>query len=350
MALGRGQSYGLSARGLAIGTGTPRPEEFPRFRAFWLERPQPRGNTLVIHALLDSRSTTGAFRFTVRPGDTTVMDVESIVFPRIAIQEIGVAPLTSMYYFSGRDHARPDAVRPDDWRAAVHDSDGLGVATGRNERLWRPLVNPTAVQFSAFMDANPRGFGLMQRKRAFTDFGDLQKLYGRRPSLWIEPIGDWGVGAVDLVEIPTNSEYNDNIVAFWRGTEPLRAGGEYNFTYRMHWGADAPLDARLTRIVEMRTGAGTAPGTRVFVAVTMNFGVVQNPPFWVTQGARKPPACESRISVGRVSCAGGGEPPRVKFAGAAAAPGPAGRASADDLGRSSTPAGSCPGARHAGCA
>jgi glucans biosynthesis protein len=264
-AVGRGQSYGLSARGLAIGTGALRPEEFPRFRAFWLERPQPRGNTLVIHALLDSRSTTGAFRFTVRPGDTTVMDVESIVFPRTAIQEVGVAALTSMYYFSGRDHARPDAVRPDDWRAAVHDSDGLGVANGRNERLWRPLVNPTAVQFSAFMDANPRGFGLMQRKRAFTDFGDLQELYGRRPSLWIEPIGDWGVGAVDLVEIPTNSEYNDNIVAFWRGTEPLRAGGEYNFTYRMHWGADAPLDARLARIVEMRTGAGTAPGTRVFV-------------------------------------------------------------------------------------
>jgi glucans biosynthesis protein len=224
-AVGRGQSYGLSARGLAIGTGTPRPEEFPRFRTFWLERPQPRGNTLVIHALLDSHSTTGAFRFTVRPGDTTVMDVESIVFPRIAIQEIGVAPLTSMYYFSGRDHARPDAVRPDDWRAAVHDSDGLGVATGRSERLWRPLINPAAVQFSAFMDANPRGFGLTQRKRAFNDFGDLQVLYGRRPSLWVEPIGDWGVGAVDLVEIPTNSEYHDNIVAFWRGTEPLRAGG-----------------------------------------------------------------------------------------------------------------------------
>ncbi len=118
-AVGRGQSYGLWACGLAIGTGTPRPEEFPRFRAFWLERPQPRGNTLVIHALLDSRSTTGAFRFTVHPGDTTVMDVESIVFPRTAIQEIGVAALTSMYYFSGRDHARPDAVRPDDWRGSV---------------------------------------------------------------------------------------------------------------------------------------------------------------------------------------------------------------------------------------
>jgi len=259
-AVGRGQFYGLSARGLAIGTGTPRPEEFPLFRAFWLERPQPGVGTMVIHALLDSRSVAGAFRFTVRPGDTTVMDVESVFFPRADIVEAGIAPLTSMYHFSARDHARSD-----DWRSAVHDSDGLAAATGRNERLWRPLTNPAAMQFSAFMDANPRGFGLLQRQRKFRDFGDLEVLYGRRPSLWIEPIGDWGVGAVDLVEIPTDSEYNDNIVAFWRSREPLRAGGEHSFTYRMHWGADAPGDARLARVAEMRTGAGTAPGTRVFV-------------------------------------------------------------------------------------
>lgn len=263
-AVGRGQFYGLSARGLAIGTGAAAPEEFPQFRAFWLERPQPGGNTLVIHALLDSPSATGAFRFSVRPGEVTVMDVESVVFPRTSIDQVGVAPLTSMYQFSGRDHARP-AGRNGDWRSAVHDSDGLAVLTGRDERLWRPLANPDAVQLSAFLDANPRSFGLMQRSRAFDDFGDLEVLYGRRPSLWVEPIGDWGVGAVDLVEIPTNSEFNDNIVAFWRGREALRAGGEYGFTYRMHWGADAPPDPLLARVAEVRTGAGTKPGTRVFV-------------------------------------------------------------------------------------
>ena len=263
-AVGRGGSYGLSARGLALGTGSAAPEEFPLFRAFWLERPQPGAGTLVIHALLDGPSTTGAFRFTVRPGETTVMDVESVLFPRTEIAEAGVAPLTSMYQFSGRDHVRP-ASRREDWRSAVHDNDGLAVLTGRNERLWRPLINPAAVQFSAFGDANPRGFGLLQRKRAFNDFGDLQVLYGQRPSLWIEPIGDWGVGAVDLVEIPTDSEFNDNVVAFWRGREPLRAGGEYSFTYRMHWGADVPGDPRLARVAETRTGTGTQPGTRVFV-------------------------------------------------------------------------------------
>lgn len=268
-AVGRGQSYGLSARGLAIGTGTPRPEEFPRFRAFWLERPQPGVGTLTIHALLDSPGAAGAFRFALRPGETTTMDVESVLFPRRDITEAGIAPLTSMYEFGPRDHARPDALRPDDWRTAVHDSDGMAALTGREERLWRPLLNPAAVQFSAFLDANPRGFGLLQRRREFRDFGDLEVPYERRPSLWVEPIGDWGVGAVDLVEIPTRSEYNDNIVAFWRGRVALRAGGEYGFTYRLHWGADAPGpaggDARLARVAETRTGAGTVPGTRVFV-------------------------------------------------------------------------------------
>ncbi len=265
-AVGRGQYYGLSARGLAIGTGKPEPEEFPHFRAFWLERPQPGVGTMVIHALLDSPSAAGAFRFTLRPGETTLIDVESALFPRTDLEEYGVAPLTSMYFFSPRDRSR---TQPEDWRSAVHDSDGLAVLTGRNERLWRPLANPAAVQFSALQDANPRGFGLVQRKRGFDDFGDLQVLYGRRPSLWIEPIGDWGMGAVDLVEIPTNSEYNDNMVAFWRGRDRLRAGGEYSFTYRMHWGADVPPDPPpgppLARVAEMRTGAGTAPDTRVFV-------------------------------------------------------------------------------------
>ncbi len=264
-AVGRGGFYGLSARGLAIGTGRAEPEEFPRFRAFWLERPQPGVSSLVIHALLDSPSTTGAYRFTVRPGVTTVMDVESVVFPRADIPDAGVAPLTSMYQFSPRDHRRGSGGFIDDWRPAVHDSDGLSMLTGRNERLWRLLVNPAAVAVSAFQDTNPRGFGLLQRRRSFTEFQDLQVLYGARPSLWVEPIGDWGQGAVHLVEIPTPDETNDNIVAAWRPREPLRARGEYGFTYRMHWGADDPLDRKLARVAEMHTGKGDAPGSRVFV-------------------------------------------------------------------------------------
>ena len=264
-AVGKGQFYGLSARGLAIDTGIATPEEFPRFTTFWLERPQPGVSSLVIHALLDSPRVTGAFRFTVRPGVTTVMDVESVFFPRADIAQWGIAPLTSMYQFSARDHGVAGGGRVDDWRPAVHDSDGLAALTGRGERLWRPLMNPATIGISAFGDQNPRGFGLMQRRRAFADYADLQVLYAKRPSLWIEPIGDWGSGAVDLVELPTPNETNDNIVAFWRGRDPWRAGSEHGFTYRMHWGADAPLDPVLARVTDMRPGAGDAPGTRVYV-------------------------------------------------------------------------------------
>ncbi len=264
-AVGAGQSYGLSARGLAIGTGLPTPEEFPRFTAFWLERPQPGVNSLVVHALLDSPSTTGAYRLTIRPGATTVMDVESVLFPRREIAAWGVAPLTSMYQFGPRDHRRGGGKRIEDWRPAVHDSDGLAMLTGRGEQVWRPLINPDQVGFSALADQNPRGFGLMQRRRAFDDFKDLQVLYAKRPSAWVEPIGDWGGGAVDLVELPTPDETNDNIVAFWRGREPLRAGSEHGFTYRLHWGADAPLDPKLARVTEVMTGPGDAPGLQVYV-------------------------------------------------------------------------------------
>ena len=39
-AVAKGLTYGLSARGLALGTGEqPGPEEFPVFKAFWLEQP-----------------------------------------------------------------------------------------------------------------------------------------------------------------------------------------------------------------------------------------------------------------------------------------------------------------------
>jgi len=257
-AVAKGQLYGLSARGVAIGTGNPRGEEFASFRAFWLERPQAGVNSLVIHALLDSRSATGAYRFTVHPGETTVFDVESVLYPRVDIAEPGFATLTGMFLFDANDRNRVD-----DWRPAAHDSEGLSMWTGRGEQLWRPLANPRDLQISAFGDTNPRGFGLMQRKRAFADYQDIALQYGRRPSLWIEPIGDWGDGAVELLEIPTANETNDNIVAFWRPRDKLAAKGEYVATYRMHWGWDCPWASKLARVAGTRVGA-TADG-RQFV-------------------------------------------------------------------------------------
>ncbi|GJD36061.1 glucan biosynthesis protein [Methylobacterium aerolatum] len=267
-AVAKGQHYGLSARGLAIGTGNPKGEEFARFRAFWLERPGPDSRTLVIHALLDSESVTGAYRFTVRPGDATVFDVESVLYPRRDIAEPGIATLTSMYQFGPKE-----ARRFDDWRPAVHDSEALLMWTGGGEQLWRPLANPVDLQFSVFGQSNPKGFGLMQRARAYRDFEDLEAQYEKRPSLWIEPIGDWGQGGVDLVEIPTPNETNDNIVAFWRPKDKLSANGEYTFTYRMHWAWDTPWPTQLARITTTLIGAGPEEGSHLFVIDVAGEGV-----------------------------------------------------------------------------
>jgi periplasmic glucans biosynthesis protein len=259
-AVAKGQGYGLSARGLAIKTGDPGGEEFPVFRAFWIERPPPRAGSIVVHALLDGPSAAGAFRFTIRPGEETVFDVESAIYPRVDITEVGLAPLTSMFYFGPSSRAGID-----DYRPAVHDSDGLQMWTGWSEQLWRPLTNPVDLQISTFSDINPRGFGLMQRRRDFTAYQDLESHFEKRPSLWVETIGDAGEGAVHLIEIPTKHEIHDNIVAFWRPTQPLHAKGEYNFNYRLHWCTDHNPGNNLARIVDTRSGAGSAEKTRLFV-------------------------------------------------------------------------------------
>lgn len=257
-AVGRNLGYGLSARGLSLNTADPGGEEFPAFRAFYLERPQPGTNSIVVNAVIDSPSATASMRIAIRPGEDTVMDVELAVFPRVDLAQPGIATGTSMFLFDATNRAGQD-----DWRPAVHDSDGLMMLTGRDEALWRPLANPRALQVSSFQDSSPRGFGLMQRGRKLRDYEDLEAQYERRPSLWVEPIGDWGEGAVHLVEIPTKQEIHDNIVAFWRPRQPLKAKSENSFTYRLHWCADAPVRSDLARVTATRSGA--AGDGRVFV-------------------------------------------------------------------------------------
>ncbi|MEL7088802.1 MAG: glucan biosynthesis protein, partial [Planctomycetota bacterium] len=194
-AIETGGIYGLSARGLAIDTAEPRGEEFPDFEEFWVERPEPGADHVVVHALLNSPSCTGAYRFEVRHGAPLRMEVEATLYPRKRMRHVGLGALTSMFMF---DETIRD--RFSDFRPAVHDSDGLLIHNGAGEVLWRPLANPLTLQISAFGDNNPRGFGLMQRERKFSDFADLEALYPRRPGLWIEPRDDWGSGSVTLVE------------------------------------------------------------------------------------------------------------------------------------------------------
>lgn len=250
-ALAKGQVYGSSARGLSVKTGDPAGEEFPLFKAFWIERPQPEVNSIVVHALLDSPSAAAAHRFTIRPGDATVMSVEMALYPREDIQEVGIGSLTSMFLFGPNDGGF------DDFRPAVHDAQGLAMVDGTGEQLWRPLANPQRLQISTFGGANVRGFGLMQRQRSFFDYQDLEARYEQRPSVWVEPIGDWGEGAVHLLEIPTQAEIHDNIVTFWRPKDALRKGSEYIYTYRLHWTWDMPPPPTLARAAQTRSGGNS---------------------------------------------------------------------------------------------
>jgi glucans biosynthesis protein len=258
-AVAKGEIYGLSARGLAINTGEAKGEEFPLFKTFWIEKPAPNANSIVVHALLDSESTTAAYRFTIRPGGATVFDVEMAVYPRVALDHAGLAPMTSMFFFGSNDR-----IGVDDFRPSVHDSDGMAIYNGRGEELWRPLSNPSDLQISTFSDLNPRGFGLMQRQKNFFAYEDIESGFERRPSLWAEPIGDWGEGSVQLIEIPTNEEIHDNIAGFWRPKNPLQAKGEHTYTYRLHWGPDTPKATSLARFSRTAVGA-RGEGIKIFV-------------------------------------------------------------------------------------
>ena len=258
-AIGRDHGYGISARGLALNTGEPGGEEFPIFRDFWVEAAPANARTVTVHALMDSPSVAGAYRFEITKGETTEMAVSAHLFPRRDLPTVGIAPGTSMFLFS--DINRP---RFDDFREAVHDSDGLLMINGAGEVLWRPLNNPTRLQISAFGDTSPRGFGLMQRARDLRDYNDLEARYDRRPSLWVEPEGDWGAGSVILVEIPTDLEVNDNIVAFWRPAAPLAAGTEHRIDYRLFWCSTSPAEGAVAPVIATSTGARVFEEGRIF--------------------------------------------------------------------------------------
>ena len=226
--LGEGQKYGLSARGLAIGVGAKETEEFPVFREFWLEQPEANGDHGVIYALLDSESTTGAYRFDLYPGKNTVVEVSATLFARKRIERLGLAPLTSMFFTGENDRRYVDDFRPE-----LHDSDGLLIHTGAGEWIWRPLRNPTRQEGASFLDSNIRGFGLMQRDRSFEHYQDLDLHYELRPSYWVEPLDGWGEGKLELFEIPTSDESNDNIVVQWAPAQALDAGQSRQWRYKI---------------------------------------------------------------------------------------------------------------------
>ena len=290
-AIGELYQYGLSARGVALDTWQAgASEEFPDFTEIYIGPETSDG--VVIYALLEGPSIVGAYRFVMTRGKGVIMDIDCSLHLRAAFTRFGLAPLTSMYWFS--ETAKPTAI---DWRPEVHDSDGLSMWTGAGERLWRPLNNPGRVMASAFGDTNPRGFGLMQRDRNFDHYQD-GVFYDRRPSVWIEPKGEWGKGAVQLIEIPTDDEIHDNIVAMWVPEKPAVAGVSFEIAYRLHWLADEPYPSTLARCVATRLGNGGQPGkprpkgVRKFMVeflgeplAKLPFGVKPEPVLWASRGS-----------------------------------------------------------------
>ncbi|MDE2422922.1 MAG: glucan biosynthesis protein D [Betaproteobacteria bacterium] len=256
-AIGDEYQYGLSARGVSVNVVVDGvQEEFPDFTHFYFVPPKEGSNTMIIYALLDGPSITGAYRFTLTRTHEVIMDIECHLFLRKDIVRLGLAPMTSMYWYSEKDKKTAE-----DWRPAVHDSDGLMLWTGKDEHLWRPLNNPTGIQISSFHDNHPKGYGFMQRERHFSEYQDAVH-YEKRPSLWIEPLGDWQKGAVELVELHTSEELYDNMVAMWVPEAKALAGQSYHLNYRLYWQANFPFPLALAQVYRTSIGRGGEPGVK----------------------------------------------------------------------------------------
>ncbi len=265
--LGRGQRYGMSARALAIGAGAEG-EEFPFFREFWIDTPEPNADRATIYALLDSPSTTGAYRFDVYPGVETAIEVSSTLFPRNAGVKFGLAPLTSMFFLGENDHRFNDDFRPE-----LHDSDGLLIHSGTGEWIWRPLRNPLKPEISSFSDRDVKGFGLLQRDRDFEHYQDLDLSYELRPSYFVEPRDSWGEGHIDLVELPTAHETDDNIVAFFTPKDSPEPNKPFSYGYRLTASLNSSrlspngrvLNTYQTTAAALGAAEPVTPGTRRFI-------------------------------------------------------------------------------------
>jgi glucans biosynthesis protein len=273
--LGKGQRYGISARGLALDCGEAnRAEEFPLFTDWWLGKPTGKDQPLHLFGLLDSVSCTGAYEFRIRPGETTIADVDSIVYfrerelvseadtNRLPINTIGAAPLTSMFWFGPASEARFN-----DYRPAVHDSDGLLMSFGNGEILWRPLDNPPRLVHQRFATTNLTGFGLLQRNRNFSAYQDLFNLYNETPSLWIQPRGAWGDGDLNLVELNTHYEGLDNIVAFWSPRQHPTPLQPMRFDYTEYWTSETDMVLSANKVISTMIGGATGSATVRQIAI-----------------------------------------------------------------------------------
>jgi glucans biosynthesis protein len=271
--IGRGQDYGTSARGLALNTVSSEPEEFPVFQQFWIRRPGKQDHEITVFALMDSPSIAGAYRFIIRPGTTTVTEVKAVLFPRQEVKEFGIAPLTSMFLFNENSHPLFGDFRPE-----VHDADGLLMHNGQGEWIWRPLETGKMTRVDAYQDENPHGFGLMQRDRNFEHYQDLVAGFQRRPSVWVQPSGNWDKGAVELVQLASDQEPDDNIVAFWRPSVSPLAGRALELEYQLYWTTNDPSPLDEGHVQATRIGRTTGQPPHLRFVVEFGGGAVESLP------------------------------------------------------------------------
>lgn len=259
-AVARDQVYGLSARGLALDTGLESGEEFPYFKEFWLQEPGAEARELLIYALLDSKRITGAYRFSIRPGEKTDMVIEGKLFRREEIKKIGIAPLTSMFFYAEDTNRRP----VDDFRPEIHDSDGLLVKSP-GEVIWRPIINPQHLFINSFQLSDLAGFGLLQRDTDFDHYQDQETRYDLRPSAVVTPVGNWGAGHVELVQIPSENETNDNIVAYWLADRLPPLDEPITFSYVLSWCSPSEPTDGLGRVVATRSASAKGDSRKIVV-------------------------------------------------------------------------------------
>ena len=254
--VGKNQVYGISARGLAIDTALAKGEEFPYFTEFWLIEPK-KGQPITIYARLESPSVAGAYKFVITPGVDTRVQVQSWLFAREDVEKLGIAPFTSMFLYGENSE-----VRPDDYRPEVHDSDGVLMVTHAGEEIWRPLTNPARLQITSLSDSAPQGFGMLQRDGQWDHYLDAEANYHKRPGLWVRPIAGFNNGRLEVVEIPTTSETNDNIVAYWVSNTPFLQGQSRYVAYQLKTVEPQPFKRQLARVVSTRQGTPFLPGEK----------------------------------------------------------------------------------------
>ena len=255
--------YGLSARGISINSGLPGvPEEFPDFSEFYLEKPAKDSKTLNAWALLGGPSISGAYQFKVTPGPETVMDIDAEITLRKPVQQLGLAPFSTMFWFGESTYPKPLDFRPE-----VHDSDGLLMELGSGNLHYRPLET-TKGQFRhcVFTMEKPRSWALLQRDRSFSSYQDPEALYHNRPSVKVEPVEGLDCGKLHLIEMPTKDETDDNVILLWEPVPALEIGKPYHFHYRLRWMRD-PAPSGIFSVRATRYGTPVQKPDQVLMAI-----------------------------------------------------------------------------------